>query len=54
MPESLGDYYDFAVETAYLAGRLTLAYFQSGLRPDFKADQTPVTLADQQAAVDRP
>jgi myo-inositol-1(or 4)-monophosphatase len=40
---------DFAVETAYLAGRLTLGYFQAGIRPDFKADQTPVTMADQKA-----
>ncbi len=40
---------DFAVETAYLAGRLTLGYFQTGLRPDLKADDTPVTVADREA-----
>lgn len=47
--ESLRGYLDFAVETAYLAGRLTLGYFQTGLRPEFKADNSPVTVADRQA-----
>lgn len=49
MPESLSSYLDFAVETAYLAGRLTLGYFQTGVRPDFKADDSPVTIADRQS-----
>jgi histidinol-phosphatase len=47
MPESLQHYLEFAVETAYLAGRLTLGYFQTGLRPEAKADDTPVTVADR-------
>jgi len=47
--ESLRNYLDFAVETAHLAGRLTLGYFQTGLRPDFKQDSSPVTVADRQA-----
>jgi myo-inositol-1(or 4)-monophosphatase len=42
-------YLDFAVETAYLAGRLTLGYFQAGVRPDYKKDDTPVTVADRLA-----
>ena len=42
-------YLDFMTETAYQAGRLTLAYFQTGIRADFKADQSPVTLADKSA-----
>jgi myo-inositol-1(or 4)-monophosphatase len=46
---SLRDYLDFAVETAWLAGRATLGHFQTGLRPDIKADQSPVTIADRQA-----
>jgi len=46
---SLRNYLDFAVETAYLAGRLTLGHFRTGLRPDFKSDSTPVTVADRQA-----
>lgn len=40
---------DFATETAFQAGQLTLGYFQSGIRPDFKADDTPVTRADREA-----
>jgi len=49
MPISLQQYLDFAVETAYLAGRLTLGYFQTGLRPEAKPDATPVTVADRKA-----
>jgi histidinol-phosphatase len=49
MAEALSKYLDFAVDTAYLAGRLTLAYFQVGVQPDFKPDDTPVTLADRKA-----
>ena len=49
MTLSLQSYLDFAVETAYLAGRLTLGYFQTGIRPDMKADDTPVTAADRAA-----
>jgi myo-inositol-1(or 4)-monophosphatase len=49
MSNSYRSYLDFAVETAYLAGRLTLGYFQTGVRPDFKADDTPVTIADRKA-----
>ena len=45
----LGSYLNFAIETAYLAGRLTLGYFRTGVRPDFKADDTPVTVADRKA-----
>jgi len=43
------EYRDFAVETAYLAGRLTLGYFRGETRADFKADNTPVTEADRRA-----
>lgn len=46
---NLTPYLDFAAETAYLAGRLTLGYFQTGVRPDFKADDSPVTIADRMA-----
>jgi len=45
----LREYLDFATETAYQAGRLTLGYFQTGVRPDFKADDSPVTIADRLA-----
>jgi histidinol-phosphatase len=49
MSEALRKYLDFAVETAYLAGRVTLGHYQTGLSPDLKADQSPVTIADRQA-----
>jgi len=47
--DSLRALLDFAVETAWEAGQLTLGYFQTHLRPDFKADDSPVTVADRQA-----
>jgi histidinol-phosphatase len=40
---------DVAMDAAYLAGRRTLAYFQTGVVPDRKADDTPVTIADREA-----
>lgn len=46
---NLQPYLDFITETAYRAGRLTLGYYQTGLRPDFKPDDTPVTAADRAA-----
>jgi len=49
MTESLAAYLDFARETAYLAGRLTLGYYQSDIRPDFKSDDSPVTIADRKS-----
>jgi myo-inositol-1(or 4)-monophosphatase len=49
MSQSLRSYLDFAMETAWQAGRLTLGYFQTDLRPEIKADFSPVTLADRQA-----
>ena len=49
MTETLRDYLDFAIETAWQAGQLTLGYYQTGLRPDFKPDESPVTVADRQA-----
>jgi histidinol-phosphatase len=47
--ETLRTYLDAATEMAWLAGRLTLGYFQTGLRADMKADETPVTAADRAA-----
>ena len=40
---------DFAASVAYRAGRITLGYFNTGIRPDVKADDTPVTAADRAA-----
>ena len=47
--EPLTEYFQFATETAYLAGRLTLGYYQTGVQVDFKSDDTPVTVADRKA-----
>lgn len=49
MSETLPALLEFAVQTAFEAGRMTLGYFQTGLRPDFKSDSTPVTVADRKA-----
>lgn len=49
MKDTLENYLAFATETAYLAGRLTLGYFQSGVSSEMKADNTPVTIADRRA-----
>jgi len=39
----------FAIDLAYRAGRITLGYFNAGVRPDYKPDDTPVTAADRAA-----
>lgn len=49
MANSWRDYLAFAVETAWQAGQLTLGYYQTGLRPELKADESPVTIADRGA-----
>lgn len=49
MSETLQSFFDFAVETAYLAGRLTLGYYQTTLDIDAKSDGSPVTIADRRA-----
>jgi histidinol-phosphatase len=49
MSESLETYLDFAIETAWQAGQLTLGYYQTDLHPDFKEDESPVTVADREA-----
>lgn len=49
MINSLTHYLDFIKETAYLAGRSTLSYFQTGVHTEFKSDDTPVTIADRHA-----
>ncbi|MEM8535007.1 MAG: histidinol-phosphatase [Chloroflexota bacterium] len=47
--ENLHDLRDFAAELAWQAGKLTLRYFQTGVTTDFKADESPVTIADREA-----
>jgi len=45
----LQPFLDFATQTAYQAGRLTLAHFNTGVTADYKADDSPVTAADRAA-----
>jgi histidinol phosphatase-like enzyme (inositol monophosphatase family) len=40
---------NIATEAAYLGGRRTLAYFNTGVAVETKADQSPVTQADKEA-----
>ena len=43
------DYLNFALDAAWQAGRVTLGHFQTGVAVQRKADNTPLTIADQQA-----
>ncbi|MBM3279031.1 MAG: inositol monophosphatase family protein [Candidatus Handelsmanbacteria bacterium] len=45
----LRDRLDLALEAAWQAGRITLRYFQAGVQPEWKADESPVTVADREA-----
>jgi histidinol phosphatase-like enzyme (inositol monophosphatase family) len=49
MDGELTRFLDFAVETAWLAGRLTLAHYQTGVAIERKADRSVVTIADRAA-----
>ena len=46
---SLRELLTVAADAAYLAGRRTLAYFNTGVEIEIKADDTPVTRADKEA-----
>jgi histidinol-phosphatase len=46
---TLSQLLEVAVDAAYLAGKRTLAYFQTPIQPDLKSDNTPVTIADREA-----
>ena len=46
---SLNELLNVAIDAAYLGGRRTLAYFNTGVAVETKADNTPVTLADREA-----
>ncbi len=49
MTDVLQQYLEFAVETAYLAGKVTLGYFLTDIHPDLKVDDTFVTVADRKS-----
>jgi histidinol-phosphatase len=46
---SLAELLSVAAEAAYLGGRRTLAYFNTGVAVEVKADDTPVTCADRES-----
>jgi len=45
----LDQFLQFGLQAAWQAGRVTLGYFQTGVSVERKADNTPLTIADQQA-----
>ncbi len=49
MSKALREFMEFATETAWQAGQRTLGYYQTGVKPDQKADESPVTVADREA-----
>lgn len=49
MTELLEEYLEFAKNIAWEAGKLTLGHFQTGVRPEWKEDDSPVTVADRGA-----
>ena len=49
MSDSLQKEMEFAAEAAWQAGKVTLRYFQTGVRPEWKEDRSPVTAADREA-----
>ncbi len=49
MSQDLSSFLNFALDAAWQAGRVTLGHFQTGVAVQRKADNTPLTIADQQA-----
>jgi histidinol-phosphatase len=47
--ESLSSLREFAADIAWQAGKLTMRYFQTGVVPEAKADDSPVTIADKES-----
>jgi histidinol phosphatase-like enzyme (inositol monophosphatase family) len=47
--ETLPELLVFAHDLAWQAGKITLRYFQTAIRTDHKADDSPVTIADREA-----
>ncbi len=49
MDTQVSAFLDFALDAAWQAGRITLSYFQNGVTAERKGDDSPVTIADQNA-----
>ena len=48
---NLQPYLEFATSLAYNAGKITLRYFNTGVQPELKENNDPVTIADREAEV---
>ena len=46
---TLRDYLETCLDAAYLGGKRTLAYFNTGVSVETKSNDTPVTIADREA-----
>ena len=51
MSDALHNRMEFAVDAAWQAGKITLRYYQTGVPTEWKADDSPVTVADREAEV---
>ena len=40
---------EFSVDVAWQAGKIVMRYFGTGVSPDWKTDNSPVTIADREA-----
>lgn len=49
LQKQLADILTFAHRAAWEAGKITLRYFQTAIATEFKADESPVTIADREA-----
>jgi len=49
MAENIRELLDFAHTIAWQAGKITLRHFQSGVAVSYKADESPVTVADRES-----
>jgi histidinol phosphatase-like enzyme (inositol monophosphatase family) len=47
--EELSNLREFAADLAWQAGKLTLRYYQTGITPEMKSDDSPVTIADRES-----
>ena len=51
MSAALRKHMKFAVDAAWLAGKLTLRHFQPGVQAEWKADLSPVTIGYRGAEI---
>ena len=49
METSIKSGMEFSVDVAWQAGKIIMRYFGTGVSPDWKTDNSPVTIADREA-----